>query len=92
MGRCNPWAGGLLATSDGASASSSWADEVRQKQCFHDGLGLAYIPPSKPIEGVDLVVIEPVDVVEGVEKWKHAIIGFTLGKPPPFTVMKLFCK
>lgn len=65
----------------------SWADMVRAKECFHNGLGLTYEPP------VDTrIFIHNDDVSVGMEKWKNALIGFVMGRTPVFSTMKRFCE
>lgn len=58
---------------------------MKLKECFDEGLGLSYVPIER-----NKVVLESDNVVDGVEKWKHAIVGYVLGRTTPFQAMKRF--
>ena len=59
--------------------SSSWADIVKKNEQYHERMGLSFVPTES-----NQVVPTDDDVAEGVEKWKHSLVGFLLGRSPPF--------
>lgn len=74
----------MMGQSSDQQRKQSWADVVNNGYCMHGGMALNCLPP-----GMNIVVqMDREDVNLGMEKWKNAVVCFTIGAYPPYNVIK----
>lgn len=66
-----------------------WVALVKKSSQNHGGLNLNFVPLTN-MGQLETVKLEMSDVEEGIMKWKHAVIRFTLGQSQTHTGMRKF--
>lgn len=65
--------------------------QVVKSKSSYRGMHLNFDPLEKTAnEHLSLVKLDLDDVLEGINKWKYAVVGFMVGTLPPFSVIKKF--
>lgn len=79
--------GGTANAAQDNKEGRNWSDLF--KRSYANDLAMEYIPPVAIETQGEVVYKMDRDIEsEGLEKWKHSLIGHFLGDPPPFHVVK----